>query len=300
MTSAQTGERCYVQRCAQAVNALHSISYFTPDLADELAQFGVTDPSGVYFAGRASPLGAVDAPVVTALFSGFAPAFVAQRVPALWDLVPPQQAVRARQTAVGAALERLLGAEVIRSQELAEAAKLATAAASACSVHGRPLYAANAGLAQPEDPHVALWHAATMLREYRGDGHAMVLGHAELIGVEALVLDCASELGMPKEIVMPQRGWTEQEWSAARERLLERGLVDAAGALTARGAALRAEVERETGRLGRAPYAVLGEAGVEKLARYVRDLVTAAAGHGAFVPQLRTFFAPDTDTWNRL
>jgi hypothetical protein len=139
-----------------------------------------------------------------------------------------------------------------------------------------------------------------MLREHRGDGHATVLGHVELVGVEALVLDCASERGMPKEVVMPQRGWSEQEWSAGQDRLVERGLIDGAGTLTARGVALRDEMEHETGRLDRAPYAALGDAGVEKLARYVRELVATAAASGAFMPQLREFFAPDADAWDRL
>ncbi|CAM5392359.1 SCO6745 family protein [Streptomyces narbonensis] len=300
MTAGQSGERSYEQRCAQAVNALHSISYFTPDLGVELERFGVTDPLSVYMACRSAPLGAVNAPVVTAVFHGFAPAFVAERVPAVWESVTPKQAILARQKAIGTALERLLGSEAVRSEQMAEAAKLATAAAWGASFPGRPLYAANAALEQPDEPHVALWHAATMLREHRGDGHALVLGNLELIGVEALVLDCASELGMPKEVVMPQRGWSEQDWSAAQERLVDRGLIDGAGTLTARGVALREEMERETCRLDRAPYTALSNADVEKLALYVRELVSTAAGSGAFMPQLREFFAPAAEAWNRL
>ncbi|WP_329381151.1 hypothetical protein OG625_16735 [Streptomyces sp. NBC_01351] len=289
----------YARRCAQAINALHSIPYFTADLGNELAQFDVTDPSSIYLASRASPLGRVDAPVVTAVFNAFAPGYIAQRVPALWDQVSPERAVLARQSAAGTALERLLGADTVESPELAHAAKLAAEAAAGCAFPGRPLYAANAALEQPETPHIALWHAATMLREHRGDGHIAVLGYFELTGVEALVIDCASKHGMAKEIVMPQRGWVEADWSAARERLLARDLVDADGALTARGAALRDEVERETDRLDRAPYAALSGTDVETLATYVHGLVNTAARSGAFIPQLLDFFAPDTDTWNK-
>jgi hypothetical protein len=197
-------------------------------------------------------------------------------------------------------LERLLGVHTICSEELAEAARLATAAAAGCSLPGRPLHAANAALDLPDEPHIALWHAATMLREYRGDGHVAVLGYFELTGIEALVIDCASELGMPKEIVMPNRGWTEAEWSVARNGLAERGLVDAQGELTARGAAVREEVEHETGRLDRQPYEVLGAAGVEELGQFVYGLVLVAAGAGGFPPPLRGFFAPDLDRWNNL
>ncbi|ARZ68941.1 hypothetical protein SMD11_3304 [Streptomyces albireticuli] len=255
---------------------------------------------GVYFAGRMSPLGVVAAPVVTAVCNTFAPGLVAERVPALWEKVSPERAVEARLSTAGEALERLLGTDVVRSDAMAEAAELARVAASAGRFPGRPLFAANAALDRPEEPHLALWHAATLLREYRGEGHTIALAHAGLSGVHALVVDCASDLGMAKEIVMSKRGWTAEEWSTAEEELRDRGLMDGAGALTARGVALREEVERETNRLDREPYAFLGEAGVEKLATYVHGLVSAAGRAGAFVPQLFRFFAPDTDAWNKL
>ncbi|SDZ36654.1 hypothetical protein SAMN05421504_113187 [Amycolatopsis xylanica] len=285
------------RRCAQAVNALHSIPYFTAELGTELEPFGVTEWSTVYFAGRASPLGHADAPLVTAVFNAFAPEFVAARVPQLWQRVSPERAIIARQAAAGATLERLLGAEVIESSELAEAAKLAEVAAAGCALPGRPLHAANAALETPAEPHIALWHAATMLREHRGDGHVAVLGYFDLTGVDALVLDCASRHGMPDWIVRPNRGWTEDQWSAGRDRLAARGLIDGES-LTERGAALRDEVERETGRLDRLPYEALDEASVERLAVFVHGLVRAAAG--VFPPPLGEFFAPDDEKWNAL
>ena len=297
---AQHTDRGYARRCAQAVNALHSIPYFTTDLQEEIQPFGVTDHSSVYLAGRASPLGTADPAVVTAVFNSFAPDLIAHRIPALWDLISPERAIRARQDAVGTALERLLGTEITQSGELAEAAKLAIAAAGSCSSPGRPLYSANSALELPDRPHVVLWHAATMLREYRGDGHLAVLGHFELTGVDSLVIDCASTHGMAKEIVMPMRGWTETEWSQGRERLADRGLVDAEGRLTARGVAVRDEVEAETGRLDRQPYAALGQANVERLALYVHRLVGIAADAGVFPPPLRGFFAPTAAAWNEL
>ncbi|MEU6148321.1 hypothetical protein ABZ848_49365 [Streptomyces sp. NPDC047081] len=237
---------------------------------------------------------------MTAVFNSFAPGLIADRIPALWDLISPEHAIQARQDAVGNALERLVGTEIVCSQELTEATKLAVAAANACSSPGRPLYSANSALDLPDRPHVALWHAATMLREYRGDGHIAVLGHFELAGVDSLVIDCASTHGMAKEIVMPMRGWTEKEWSQGRERLADRGLVDAEGRLTRRGAAVRDEVEAETGRLDRQPYEALGQAGVERLARYVHRLVGIAADNGVFPPPLRGFFAPASAVWNAL
>jgi hypothetical protein len=183
---------------------------------------------------------------------------------------------------------------------MAEAAKVAAVAASAGRLAGRPLYAANTALEPPDTPWTALWHAATMLREHRGDGHVAVLGHFEITGVAALVIDCASERGMAKEIVMPQRGWSPSQWSSARHGLQERGLIRPDGTLTARGVALREEVERETSRLDREPYAALAAADLEKLATFVHRLVDLAADRGVFPPPLRGFFAPSTARWNEL
>ena len=45
------------------------------------------------------------------------------------------------------------------------------------------------------------------------------------------------------------RGWTEEEWAQGVERLRARGIVDAAGGLTAEGARLRDGVEDMTDRL---------------------------------------------------
>jgi hypothetical protein len=290
----------YARRCAQALNALHSIPYFTDDLGAELAPFGVTDHSSVYLAGRAAPLGVTDPAVVTAVFNSFAPGLVSARLPGLWQDVSPARAIEARQAAAGAALRRLLGDELIHSADMAEAAKLATVAATAGQVPGRPLYAANTALEQPEPPHLALWHAATMLREHRGDGHVAVLGHFEITGVAALVIDCASAHGMDKQIVMPQRGWSADQWAAAQERLEDRGLIRPDGTLTSRGATVRDQVERETSRLDRQPYEALGAAATEKLATFVHDLVHRAAQRDVFPPPLRAFFAPDSARWTEL
>jgi hypothetical protein len=75
---------------------------------------------------------------------------------------------------VDAALRHILP-DVVNLPELAEAARLATAAASGLQPAGRVLGAANAALPVPDQPHLALWQTATTLREYRGDGHVSAL-----------------------------------------------------------------------------------------------------------------------------
>ncbi|MFE0490936.1 SCO6745 family protein [Streptomyces griseoaurantiacus] len=270
------------RRCHNRLNPLHSTHYFAPDLGRELAALGVGDPTAAYLAARAAAMGAVDAGVVTATFYNFRPGLVARHVPAVWETASPAVVLAARLRAVDATLRRLLGEEVRTAEEVAEAAELALVAAEACTPVARPLYAAHAGLPVPEEPHLALWHAATLLREHRGDGHLAVLLAAELDPLEALVSHTATGKGMAPQWALGTRGWKRAEWDAAVERLRGRGLLDGDGELTPAGAALRREIEAETDRLDRAPYAHLGAAGVERLTELAGGLAGRALAAGAF------------------
>ncbi|HKS47321.1 MAG TPA: hypothetical protein VJT49_19860 [Amycolatopsis sp.] len=280
------------RRCSEAVNSFHSILYFAPDLDAELATRGIGDPTEAYLAGRAAPLGAVGPGTVAAAFNAFAVPLIREHIPAVWEKVTPDEAIAARTRAADAVLERLLGIEVLNSPELAQAATLANRAAQACSRPGRPMYSANADLDAPERPHLALWHASTLLREYRGDAHVIALGYAELSGLEALVTHCASPAGMPKELVMSKRGWSEMDWSAAERRLVERALMDETGALTTEGIRLREDIEHETDRLDRSPYEYLGPERTRRLTRLAGQFVGLAADADAFPAILRDFFVP--------
>ncbi|MFB7650915.1 MULTISPECIES: hypothetical protein [unclassified Streptomyces] len=285
MTTAAIDSRA-ARRCHNTLNSLHSTHYFSPDTGRELAALGVTDPRAVNFAVRAAALGAAGAGTVTAAFYNYKYELVARHVPAVWETVTPEQALAARSRAVDATLRRLLGEPVLASAEMAEAAELALRAAEGCSRGGRPLYSAHADLPVPEAPHLAFWHAATLLREYRGDGHLAALLAADLDGLEALVTHTATGRGMAPKWVLSTRGWTQEEWDAARERLRGRGLIDDAGELTERGAELRDEVERETDRLDTAPYAHLGAEGVARLTELATPFARTALGAGAYPADL--------------
>lgn len=149
------------RRCHNAVNPLHSSLFFSPDLGAEMAKIGIEDQSAAYFATRAAALGAVGAGTVSATFYNFNPALVARHVPAVWETASPDVVLGARLRAADTTLRRLLGEEVIASDAMAEAARLALRATEACTPHARPLYAAHADLPVPEEPHLAFWHAAT-------------------------------------------------------------------------------------------------------------------------------------------
>lgn len=274
------------RRCHNALNSLHSTHYFSPDLGRELGGLGVTEAPAVNFAARAAALGPVGAGAVTAAFYNYKHELVARHVPAVWEKVTPEQALAARLRAVDATLRRLLGEEAVASAGMAEAAELALRAAEGCTRSGRPLYSAHPDLPAPDAPHLALWHAATLLREHRGDGHLATLMTAGLDGLEALVTHTATGKGMAPKWIFTTRGWTQEEWDAAAGRLRERGLVDAAGGLTEEGTALREGIERETDRLDTAPYAHLGAEDVARLTELASGFARTALGAGAFPADL--------------
>ncbi|MEU1217123.1 hypothetical protein ACFYSH_18425 [Streptomyces sp. NPDC005791] len=280
------------RRCQSALNTFHSLTYFSPDLDKQLAGLGVGDPMACYLAGRAAALGRVGPGVVTAAFYSFRHDLVARHVPAVWDLVSPQQAWAGRVAAADSTLSRLLGPDVLRSRPVEEAARLVLRAAEGAQRPGRPMYAAHADMPAPPAPHLSLWYGATLLREHRGDSHVAVLRARDLDGLEALVSHCASEAGMPREIVMAKRGWTEEDWRAAEERLRGRGLMAADGSLTRQGRTMRADLEEATDRADAAPYRHLGQEGVVELTAYVEELVRAAIEAGGIPAPLAGFFAP--------
>ncbi|MEU3604610.1 hypothetical protein AB0E83_04010 [Streptomyces sp. NPDC035033] len=274
------------RRCHNALNPLHSTLYFSPDLDREFGALGFTDATAMRLAARSAPLGAVGAGTVAATFYNYKWELLARHLPAAWGTASPAAVLDARLRTVDATLRRLLGEETVTSPEMAEAAVLALRASEACARHARPLYSANADLPVPEEPHLAYWHAATLLREHRGDGHLAALLSVGLDPVEALVSHTATGKGMAPRWVLGTRGWGRADWEAARDRLRGRGLLDADGELTESGVRVREELEEMTDRLDAAPYEHLGAAGVERLTELGRGFLITAAGAGAFPADL--------------
>ncbi|MFB6809506.1 hypothetical protein [Streptomyces sp. NPDC056387] len=265
-----------------AINPLHATIYFSPDLGKEFAALGVTERPAVNLASRSAAMGAVGAGTVTATFYNYRHDLVARHLPAVWDTITPQQALDARLRAADSTLRRLLGAETIESPELAEAADLALRATEGCTRHARTLYAAHADLPVPEEPHLRLWHATTLLREHRGDGHLAALLLAGLDPLEALVSHTATGRGMTPKWIKAIRGWEQSDLDAAAGRLRERGILTADGELTEEGAAVRERLEADTDRLDAAPYEHLGTDGLARLAELGGGFVVKAVAAGAF------------------
>jgi hypothetical protein len=168
-----------------------------------------------------------------------------------------------RAEAAAAALRRVLGERAAGTLAHATLPAMRNAVEQAAPA-GLALFAANRDVDAPQDPVAALWHAATTLREHRGDGHVALLTAAGLDGCEALVLFSASE-GIDPTMFQRSRGWSADEWAAATERLRSRGLVDTDGRVTTNGREQRDEIERRTDELAIRPYEALGDDVVDAL-----------------------------------
>ncbi len=268
------------KRTARSLEPLHALGYFSNDVDEAMGELGLRGRAR-YFASRAAAMGAVGPGAVTATFYNFHPGLVAHAMQGVWETTTPAAVVEARYRGIDASYRRLLGEDVLVSDQIAEAAELARRATEGCTPAGRPLYAAHADLEWPEAPHLVLWHALTLLREHRGDGHVAVLVGAGLSGLEALVTHTATGKGFRLEAAKKSRGWSEEEWSACTASLQERGLLDGEGALTDAGRELRRGIETATDAIDLGPWSHLGDAGLARLAELGMPLAKRALENGA-------------------
>jgi Helix-turn-helix family len=259
---------------------VHDVTYFAPEALSGFTEAGLRGFWRGYFAGRAAPLGGTRAAVVAASFFNFAPSFVARAVPGVWDLVTPADAIAVREAGATAALRRLLGG---REAEAAKAADLLWRAAEDLDFAGRALSAANAELPVSGEPLTRLWQATTLLREHRGDGHFAALAAADIDGCEAVVLRCAKDTDLSRDLMQPVRGWTDEQWDAAAARLAERGLTGEDGTMTAAGRAVHDAVEAATDQAAARPWDRMGPAALAEVADVLLPLAQACA---AALPQV--------------
>jgi hypothetical protein len=264
-----------------ALEPCHAMIYFAPEPQEEYAALGLDVAANAavgYFPARAAAMGAVTWPVVHATFFNFSELAVQFGIPGVWDKVTPEQLSEARLRGADRALRRMCGGLL---DDVDEAAGLAREATAGCTPHGRPLYAAHAQLPWPDAPHLQLWHAITLLREFRGDGHIAALVVAGVSGLEAAVMHVADRSPMGRAQLQATRAYSDEQWDGAIARLVERGWLDEEGAFTEAGRAARTLVEDQTDQLALPAWERIGEDGCARLRELVQplsDAVLAAGG----------------------
>lgn len=226
-----------------------------------------------YFAGRAAPLGLAPAAVVHAVFYNFADGEVARHIPWVWTRTTPKEAITVRERGSATALRQIIG-ELADTPNLAQVTDLATRAALSAPTEGRALYAGLRTLDVPEEPVARLWHAATLLREHRGDGHNTALLAHGIGGTEAHVL-LALSLGIRAEQFGRIHHLPTTQLTTVIDRLHDRGLLDATGGLTDAGRETRERIEALTDKLAAPPYDVLSTDELDKLITGLEPIAAA-------------------------
>jgi hypothetical protein len=229
------------RRLRNLVEPLAAAVYFAPEAHQRYSDLGLNWFEG-YFCSRSACLGAAPWPVVTAAFAAFNPDSVRPAVTGGWGKTNPDAMLAAREAGAVEQLERLVG-PVAAPADVARATEILFAATDGVDPSGRALYAGLSALPRPETPIGALWRAADMVREHRGDGHIA----AWIPHVDSTEITVLTELAwrIPPRSYVFTRGWTEAQVDAAYARLQERGLVDGEQ-LTDAGRALREHIERTT------------------------------------------------------
>jgi hypothetical protein len=254
-----------------ALEPIHSTVYFAAEAKPVYEEAGLKGYWMGYFASRSAAFGPASAELVMATFYNFAERMVRRAIPDAWRFSTPERVREARLRIADMTTRRLVGDP--SRDGVPTAAEVAEAAARAARPEGRALFAAHAALPWPSEPHLRLWHAATLLREHRGDGHVAVLIANGIDGLEAHVLAAAAgriEIATQKQ----SRGITDDEWAAASERLHSRGFVDSSGAFTPEGRAFKQTIEDRTDELALQPYEAIGAADCERLLETVGALVS--------------------------
>ena len=268
----------------QAAEPIHAMIYFTPYFLPAYEAVGLRGRRMGYFASRAAAMGPVPADVVIATFFNFNPDLVRRAIPAAWALARPEAILGARLSAVDSSLREAWG-DGVGSAEVAEAAELAKVAALAAVQwpHGRPLFGAHAQLPWPAEPHLALWHAQTLLREFRGDGHVALLTTAGLTPVEALVTHAAAGSVTDAALRM-SRAWGDEDWAAGVASVRARGwLADGDELmLSEEGRAFRQDLEARTDELAVGAWAALGPDGCARLTELALPLAQAVIDSGLY------------------
>ena len=270
------------RRTWRAVEPFHAMVYFVREAQEEYAALGYDvkgNRAAGYFPARAAAMGAVTADVVQATFFNFSRLAVEFGMAGAWDVASPEQLVQARFRGADRAVHRICG-DLLDDPGVAEAAGLARAAAEGCTPYGRPLYAANAGVPWPDEPHLQLFHAQTLLREFRGDGHIAALVTEQVSGLEAAVLHVAMEEALERRALQATRAYSDEEWDGAVAGLVDRGWLHPDGTLTDNGRAHRQRVEDLTDQLSVCAYARIGVEGCDRLRELAKPLVRAIADSG--------------------
>ena len=142
------------------------------------------------------------------------------------------------------------------------------------------MYAALRALPIPEEVVARLFHAASLLREHRGDGHIAALVSEGVNGTEAHVLH-GLWLGTPAREFGRVSHLPAALLSRVIDGLRSRGLLDETDRLTSAGCATKERIEASTDALAAPAYDALSADEIERLRAAVEPISAALVAVGS-------------------
>jgi hypothetical protein len=225
-----------------AIEPIATICFWSEPAYDAYAAEGLDFLQG-YVWGRGCVLGEPEGTVVASSFGVYEPGLIVALYDAGRSACPLPRIRAAKEKGAVTALREVLGAP----DGLVDVVRALRRGIDAADLSGRPMYAGARALPWPDDPLGTLWHACTLLREHRGDGHLAACVAAGLSGLDANLLT-EMRVGWEPLAYTATRGWSPEAMQAATDRLSARGLI-AGSTLTEAGTTLRDGVEEITDRL---------------------------------------------------
>ena len=208
-----------------------------------------------YMAGRAAPLGRVEAEVASAVLGTFDLSLVQAGIDGVWAKVSPGQVAWLK---VETAVEVMNGLIPTTGADLDRAVGLLERGLLAAETAGHPLYAGLRLLPSPEGQVARLFRLCDLMREHRSDAHVSAW---RAYGFDALGINVLTELWREVQlgsITCVNMGFAQALIDPTLERLQSDGLVQDK-AITPEGREVRDEIERATGRQQASIVEAIGE-----------------------------------------
>lgn len=260
----------------RVVEPFHQVAYRSPEAVLAYDSLGLSPGPQHYFANRLAVLGPVGPTVASAVLYGFNPTYVASVVPTIWSVARPEAICTARQQAARDCLTRILP-DLAGYPLTPEFAALARRLVTELDFAGSPIGAACLDQPYPDDPVSALWHSCTVLREHRGDAHWRATAAHGVDPVECHILH-AADGAMPEDLLQRVSGWDDEAWSAAKRRLVLRGLIatdDRGTRLTEDGRLTKRAIEATTDAHADKAIEAVGTSDIVRMREEMRPWIAA-------------------------
>ncbi|MDP7067046.1 MAG: hypothetical protein QF637_05450, partial [Acidimicrobiales bacterium] len=198
----------------ESVERYHQLCYWAPEVREEGTRAGLKGFWMNYFATRVAPLGAVSPETVESLFFYYSPSRIGRAIPDAWNYATPEEILAARYRGMDQAIQRELGS-LVEGDEVIRAVQITRDVIGEIDGTGRTLYAGWNSLPWPEPPHLALWHACTVLREHRSGSHLIALASEGLDGPQSVITQVAVDEA-PAEWIQHEAGWADEAVQEAK------------------------------------------------------------------------------------